>query len=131
MHCLNECENAVLDFFFGLGERTTTLYQCAEKLYEKYDNLAVCAACQMLTQLGLLKTAGDSTNYFALSPAAVGDVGNGYFRGVGNVSEHMIKLEKQLIELQLAQEKVQADATAVAAARPPGRRGVVEPPKKK
>jgi len=124
MHCLNEAENAVLDFFFGLGDRTSPLYHCAEALYEKFDTLKVTAACALLLELGLLKVAGDTTNYFSLSPAAMGDVGNGYFRGVGNASEHMMKLEKQLVELQLAQDRIQADARVAAAARPQGEGGL-------
>jgi len=124
MHCLNECENAVLDFFFGLGDRTSTLYQCAESLYEKYDNVLVMDACKVLEGLGLVKSAGDTTLYFGLSPAAIGDVGQGYFRSAGNASEHMLKLERQLVELQVAQDKIQADAVAAAAARPEGPGGL-------
>jgi len=130
MHCLNDCENAVLDFFFGMADRSTTLYQCAEKLYAEFDNVAVIAACGILADLGLLKSCGDSTNYFALSPAAMGDVGNGYFRGAGNVSEHMLKLEKQLLELQVAQDRVQAESAAAAAARPAVPHGVQTQKKK-
>jgi len=130
MHCLNACENAVLDFFFGMADRSTTLYQCAEKLYEDYDNVAVIDACKILGNLGLLKTCGDSTNYFCLSPAAMGDVGNGYFRGAGNVSEHMLKLEKQLLELQVAQDRIQLESAAAAAARPQGAGGVQTQKKK-
>lgn len=124
MHCLNECENAVLDFFFGLADRSTTLYQCAESLYEKFSSEDVVLACGQLGRLGLLKSCGDSTQYFALSPAAIGDVGNGYFRGAGNASEHMLKLEAQLVELKLAQDKIQADAVAAAASRPEGPGGL-------
>jgi len=130
MHCLNDCENAVLDFFFGIGDRTTTLYQCAEDLYLKFPNIEVIAACSVLEDLGLLKSAGDSTKYFALSPAAVGDVGNGYFRNSGGTSEEMLAMETQLVEIRKAQEDIQRTASAAARARPDGAGGLAGKDKK-
>lgn len=129
MHCLNDCENAVLDFFMAQGDRSTCLYQCAEKLAADYAVNLVLASCDVLLALGLVKTAGDTTTYLKLSPAAMGDVATGYFRNVGHKSEAVLALEKTLLELQLKAEQQLEAAAAQAAARPVG--GLVKDPGKK
>lgn len=131
MHCLNDCENAVLDFFMGKGDRTTCLYQCAEELAEKWKNPEVIAACEVLLSLGLVKNCGDTTVYLKLSPSAMGDVATGYFREAGHKSKNVVALEKRLLELELKAELQLEEAAVRAAARPPGTGGLVDPGKKK
>lgn len=131
MHCLNDCENAVLDFFMGKGDKTTCLYQCAEDLAEDYEVKLVLESCAVIVALGLIKTAGDTTTYLKLSPAAMGDVATGYFREVGHQSEAVVLLEKRLIELELNTEKNRELSAATAAARKGGPGGLVEPKSKK
>jgi len=100
MHCLNDCENAVLDFFLAAGDATTCLYKCAEELSEKFQLVDVVASCGVLQAIGLVKKCGDTTEYAKLSPAAIGDVQKGYFTKVGHTSPELVLLQKKLLGIE-------------------------------
>ncbi len=79
MHCLNPCQNAVLDHYITVGDKVCCLYTCAEELSAKFKVADVSSAFRLLMDLGLLKDCGQTSAYAKLSPQAQVDQKNGYF----------------------------------------------------
>jgi len=130
MDCLTACENSVLTFYLEKGEAAVPIYRCAEELSRKdEDNTAgeCVEACGHLIQLGLLAECGKDSNIYKCSAGAMGDIEKGYFSEIGNTSEALLKVQKELLELRQAHDRAVAIAER-ARAGGKGKGGRADPP---
>jgi len=99
MNCLNKCENAVLDWCLGKGDKYVPQYHCAEHLASDFQVGEVADAFDVLLHVGLLRESGAAVK---LSAPAMGDVSRGYFQKMGNTTPELLELQKRLIEVERA-----------------------------
>jgi len=126
MNCLNACQASTLQFFMGWSEKAIPLYRAAEELDGEYTADAVCDACDVLERLGLLKNVGTNTKQLVLSSPCMGDIAAGYFNKGQNTSIELLKLQEQIMQLQIDRDK-NADDAALASAGGKGAGGLVDP----
>jgi len=118
MNCLNECENATLEFFIGAGDAACAPYQCAEQLTPTYSLVDVLAAYDTLLLLGLLKNCGTTVASAKISPATMGGIRDGSIGGAEGSTVQILKQE--LLAYKKAHELAVAQAAAMATGKKPG-----------
>jgi len=111
MDCLNKCENAVLDFYFSVGDHVCALYQCTEELSGQFPLVETVSAFRVLMEIGLLKNCGTAAEAAKLSSAAMGGIKTGYFTQAGDAGEVVKVLQERLVRIEL-QQAVATDKAA-------------------
>jgi len=114
MQCLDDSENAVLDFFLAKGDKGVPLYRCAQDLAGKVPVREVADACHQLEHLGLIRqiSAARGGKVFKLSSSAVGDIRSGYFSETGHGGDGLAAMMLKLGALEEAHKAAVAKAAA-------------------
>jgi len=110
MQCLDKCQNHVLDFFIGEGDKGVPLYRCAQAAAGSFNVREIADACHELEELGLLRDIGTTTKVLKLSSAGLGDVRTGYFADQGQGGDGLAAMQTKLQNLERKHEEAVRDA---------------------